>query len=58
MMEEESTNIQQLPTENDTFVGDSILDTLIIPSIDNPDDREYEKLKKNKKAVNHGKSIL
>ena len=28
MMEEESTNIQQLPTESGTFVGDSILDTL------------------------------
>ena len=44
MMEAESTNIQQLPTENGTFVGDSILDTLIIPSIDNPDDREYEEI--------------
>lgn len=42
-MDEESNKAVQLPTEDGIFI-DEVLDTLTIPSNDNPNDREYEKI--------------
>lgn len=41
---EENSNVQVLPTEDGTFV-DAVLDTLEIPEIENPDDKEQEIIK-------------
>lgn len=40
---EENENTQELPTQDGTYV-DNILDTLEVPEIENPDDREYEEI--------------
>lgn len=42
-MDEENNIAVQLPTEDGIFT-DEVLDTLTIPSNDNPDDREYEEI--------------
>lgn len=40
---EENSNVEILPTEDGTFV-DTLLDTLEIPNIENPDDKEQENI--------------
>ena len=40
---EENSNVKILPTEDGTFV-DTLLDTLEIPNIENPDDKEQENI--------------
>lgn len=40
---EENSNVEILPTEDGTFV-DTLLDTLEIPNIKNPDDKEQENI--------------
>lgn len=40
---EENSNVQILPTEDGTFI-DAVLDTLEIPNIENPDDKEQENI--------------
>jgi hypothetical protein len=42
-MEEESNNVEQLPTEDGVYVS-NILDTLEIPEIENPDEKEQEQI--------------
>lgn len=43
---EENQNTQELPTQDGTYI-DNILDTLEIPVIENPNEREYEQIENN-----------
>ena len=49
-MDEENNKAVQLPTEDGIFI-DEVLDTLTIPSNDNPNDREYEKIEIEEEAA-------
>lgn len=40
---EENSNVQILPTQDETFV-DAVLDTLEIPNIENPEEKEQENI--------------